>query len=278
MSPPTDDADVVGPRALEVAIGDRERDVGRGVAAGRRDSRIAEADRGREGRRRQEERDDQQDGRERHAGRRTAKRGDGRAEGGPAMPQRALPNRSLRDVRALGGASEGGPSAAMVRGSRAYGTGGARVRRGRRRPRTLGGDREPPPGAGDGALGPRPRIPVRAGTGGGRCGAVRCATPDRRPRPRSPMCPLVAGARGRDHLPMQILAGSDQITRGDRFAVARSAFSGRAPGRGRAPRRLAVPGDVVRPDASCPTGARRWPRPRPASSRGASRSSCRRRS
>ena len=40
------------------------------------------------------------------------------------------------------------------------------------------------------------------------------------------MWSLVAGARGRDHLPMQILAGSNQITRGDRFAVARSAFSG----------------------------------------------------
>ena len=40
------------------------------------------------------------------------------------------------------------------------------------------------------------------------------------------MWSLVAGARGRDHLPMQIIAGSNPITRGDRSAVARSAFSG----------------------------------------------------
>jgi hypothetical protein len=39
------------------------------------------------------------------------------------------------------------------------------------------------------------------------------------------MWSLVACARERNHLPMQILAGSNQITRRDRFAVARSALS-----------------------------------------------------
>ena len=109
-------------------------------------------------------------------------------------------------------------------------------------------------------------IPVRRRTVRGRSGGVRCATPDGRPAPIARWGHSRA-ARGTATMPlMQILAGSTQLTRADRFAVRALGVERNPAGRRR--RRSSAGCASARPSStrSCRTAARRSPRPRPASS------------
>ena len=193
-----------------------------------------------------DERDDQQDGRQRHAGRRTAQRGDD----APTEVQRCrnglFATRSLRDVRALAEHRRAGLPPQWYGGPERVGTGGARVRRRRHGPWRRRGRR------------PDAR-PCRRESGARRHravgGPVRSgAATGRTSRPPSPMWSLAAGAR--EPRPSGHADSCRQQPDHPRptGSPSRDPPSPAAPGRGRPARRLAVPRDVARHRRSCPMG------------------------